>query len=37
MPIEQPQHRDLATIDLDVSDDAGEPVIRTQSFGTGAL
>ncbi|RZJ38647.1 MAG: DUF3516 domain-containing protein, partial [Brevundimonas sp.] len=27
----------LATIDLDVSDDAGEPVIRTQSFGTGAL
>ncbi len=27
----------VATIDLDISDDAGEPVIRTQSFSNGAL
>ncbi|HEX6022595.1 MAG TPA: DUF3516 domain-containing protein, partial [Solirubrobacter sp.] len=27
----------VATVDLDASDAAGEPVIRTQSFGTGAL
>jgi hypothetical protein len=39
--IEDPEgHRDfaiVATVDLDASDAAGEPVIRTTSFGTAAL
>jgi hypothetical protein len=38
--VEDPEgHRDfaiVATVDLDASDAAGEPVIRTESFGSAA-